>query len=179
MANAYEKGISCVTMSKPWGGCGISIGWLACRDPSMIQKLVDIQYFGTACVSRASEIQARMVLASSDAILEDRRNIILANKALLHDFIENKYPEWFSWRRPNAGAIAFVEFKGPWTSEELGDHLKEVSISIKPTYCFIESTTTELESYFRIGFGEAKFPLALEALDRFVLAHEATWRASI
>ena len=57
MANAYEKGISCVTMSKPWGGCGISVGWLACSDLSMIQKLVDIQYFGCACISRASEIQ--------------------------------------------------------------------------------------------------------------------------
>lgn len=176
MANVYERGISCVTMSKPWGGCGISIGWLACSDSSMIQKLVDIQYFGTACCSRASEIQARMVLAASDDILEDRRNIILKNKALLQEFIEDKYPEWFGWRRPNAGAIAFVEFKGPFTSDELGNCLREASISIKPTYCFIDNVTPALESYFRVGFGEAKFPMTLEALDKFVQANESAWR---
>ncbi|KAL7512956.1 hypothetical protein ACHAXN_010096 [Cyclotella atomus] len=178
MANAYERGISCVTMSKPWGGCGISIGWLACSDSSMIQKLVDDLHFGTACCSRASEIQGRMVLAASDAILEDRRNIILKNKALLQDFIENKYPEWFRWRRPNAGAIAFLEFKGPLTSEQLGDCLREASISIKPTYCFVDDITSALESYFRVGFGEAKFHLALEALDKFVQANESAWRDS-
>jgi DNA-binding transcriptional MocR family regulator len=144
----------------------------------MIQKLVDVQYFGTACCSRASEIQGRMVLAASDAILEDRRNIILKNKALLQDFIENKYPEWFGWRRPNAGAIAFLEFKGPLTSEQLGDCLREASISIKPTYCFVDDITSALESYFRVGFGEAKFHLALEALDKFVQANESAWRDS-
>lgn len=122
--------------------------------------------------------QGRMVLAASDAILEDRRNIILKNKKLLQDFIEEKYPLWFSWKRPNAGAITFVKFLGPWTSEELGDRLREASISIKPTYCFIKNVTPSLEKYFRVGFGEAKFHLALEAFDKFVKAQESTWRES-
>ncbi|KAL7482383.1 hypothetical protein ACHAW6_008052 [Cyclotella cf. meneghiniana] len=179
VANVYNKGISCVTMSKPWGGCGISIAWLACSDMGIIQKLVDVQYFGTACVSRASEIQARMVLAASNSILEDRRDIILKNKKLLEDFIEKRHHEWFAWKKPNAGAIAFVEFKGPWTSEELGLHLKEAGISIKPTYCFTDRVTPALEKYFRVGFGERKFHLALDALDVFVKSHELSWRKSI
>lgn len=179
IANAYENGISCVTMSKPWGGCGISIGWLACSNNHVIQKLVDTQYFGTACVSRASEIQGRMVLAASDEILENRRQIILKNKKLLQAFIEDKYSEYFEWRRPNAGAIAFVEFKGPWTSEELGNHLKEASISMKPAYCFADDVTPALKNYFRVGFGEAKFHVALDALDKFVQTHESMWRMSI
>lgn len=134
IANVYEKGVSCVTMSKPWGGCGITIGWLACQDMSMIQQLIDVQYFGCACVSRASEIQGRMVLQVSETILKERREIILKNKALLQDFIENRYKEWFEWIRPNAGAICFVKFKGPLTSEQLGKLLADASISIKPGY---------------------------------------------
>ncbi|KAK3244883.1 hypothetical protein CYMTET_45528 [Cymbomonas tetramitiformis] len=35
MADLYQKGISAVTISKPWGGCGITIGWLAFRDLSI------------------------------------------------------------------------------------------------------------------------------------------------
>ena len=48
MADAYHRGISCVTLSKPWGACGVTIGWLAFQDMSIKQKLVDVQYFGTA-----------------------------------------------------------------------------------------------------------------------------------
>ena len=179
MANAYERGISVVTMSKPWGGCGISIGWLACQDMDMVQKLVDVQYFGTACVNRASEIQARMVLRVSETILNERRDVILRNKALLQDLIENKYKEWFEWIRPNAGAIAFVKFKGPWTSAELGKHLAEAGVSIKPAYCFTDLVDGEVEDYFRVGFGETKMPLALEALGKFVDANGESWRAAV
>jgi len=177
MANAYERGISAVTMSKPWGGCGITIGWVACRDEDMVQRMVDVAYFGSVCPSRASEIQGRMVLRVSDAILRERRDVILENKALLQDFIENRYSEWFRWRRPNAGAIAFVKFVGPWTSEKLGDHLAEAGISVKPAYCFTDSVEGEVEDYFRVGFGERKMPLALEALGKFVDDHEESWRA--
>ncbi|KAL7527990.1 hypothetical protein ACHAXR_002218 [Thalassiosira sp. AJA248-18] len=176
MANAYERGISAVTMSKPWGGCGITIGWLACQDKGMIQQMIDVQYFGTACVSRASEIQARMVLRVSETILRERRDILLKNKVLLQHFIENRYREWFEWTRPNAGAIAFVKFTGPWTSAELGTHLAEAGISIKPAYCFTDVVEGEVEDFFRIGFGESKMPLALEALAQFVNAHEDSWR---
>ena len=179
MANVYEKGISVVTMSKPWGGCGITIGWLACQDDAMVQRLIDVQYFGTACVSRASEIQGRMVLKVSNTILEERREIILKNKSLLQDFIENKYKEWFEWQRPNAGAICFVKFKGPLSSEELGKLLAEVGISIKPAYCFTDKVGEEVKDYFRVGFGEKKMPLALEALGEFVDAHQETWRAAV
>eukprot|EP00581_Thalassiosira_minuscula_P006710 CAMPEP_0183705932 /NCGR_PEP_ID=MMETSP0737-20130205/2888_1 /TAXON_ID=385413 /ORGANISM="Thalassiosira miniscula, Strain CCMP1093" /LENGTH=390 /DNA_ID=CAMNT_0025933199 /DNA_START=162 /DNA_END=1334 /DNA_ORIENTATION=- len=179
MANAYERGISAVTMSKPWGGCGITIGWLACSNAEMVQRMVDVQYFGTACVSRASEIQARMVLSVSQIILEERKEILLRNKAALQEFIENRYKEWFHWIRPNAGAIAFVKFKGPWSSVELGRHLAEASISMKPAYCFTDSVEGEVEDYFRVGFGERKMLLALEALGEFVDAHAESWRAAM
>jgi aspartate/methionine/tyrosine aminotransferase len=57
MAELYSKGLSVCTLSKPWGGCGITIGWLALQDMDIKQKVIDRQYFGTACPSRASEIQ--------------------------------------------------------------------------------------------------------------------------
>ena len=178
IANAYEKGISMVAMSKPWGGCGITIGWLACQDKEIVERLVDVQYFGCVACSRASEIQARMVLKVSDRILKERMEIILNNKAKLIDFIENKYSEWFEWKRPNAGAIAFVKCKLPGiTSEELGNQLAATGISIKPAYVFATSPSNDgVECYFRIGFGERKMLLALEALEEFVKANEDGWR---
>jgi DNA-binding transcriptional MocR family regulator len=160
------------------GACGITIGWLACQDPAMIQQIWDCQYFGTACMSRASEIQAVMVLRASDTILKDRLTIIRQNKALLQDVIENKYPDLFEWRKPNAGAVAFVKFKGPLTTLELGNLLAQHGVSIKPAYCFSDVVSPEID-YFRVGFGEKKMPLALDEFVKVVEKNKVAWREAM
>lgn len=174
MADAYFRGISCVTLSKPWGACGVTIGWLAFQDLSMKQQLVDVQYFGTACPSRASELQAIMTLRASDAILSKNLAIIRHNLQLLSTFMA-KRRSLFTWVRPKAGAVAFIKFKGPLSSQQLGVQLaEEAGVSIKPAYCFSDAVTDEID-YFRVGFGESKMPKALEALDAYVEAHIAEW----
>lgn len=173
MADLYAKGISAVTLSKPWGACGVTIGWLAFQDQSIRQKLLDVQYFGTACPSRASEIQAMMVLRASDVILEKNLRIIRDNFRLLERFME-QYQDLFEWVRPKAGAIAFIKFKGPLSSSELGGQLVKAGIGIKPAYCFTDVVTTEKDC-FRIGYGESRFPNALNALTAFVEQNKNTW----
>jgi len=173
MADLYARGLSACTLSKPWGGCGVTIGWLALQDLDLKQKLVDVQYFGTACPSRASEIQAIMTLRASDIILEKRLNIIRRNLALLDQFIED-HGDLFEWVRPNAGAIAFVKFKGPLRSDELGEQLARSGISIKPAYVFTGDGTTH-QQYFRIGYGEEIMPRALRALIEFVEKKKRAW----
>ena len=38
MADLYARGLSACTLSKPWGGCGITIGWLALPGPAAQAK---------------------------------------------------------------------------------------------------------------------------------------------
>lgn len=173
MAELYSKGISVGTLSKPWGGCGITIGWLALQDLALKQKLIDTQYFGTACPSRASEIQAIMTLRASDIIVEQKLKTIKQNLVLLDQFFED-YCDLFEWVRPNAGAIGFVKFKGPLTADELGQQLAESGISIKPAYVFTGDNTSYVD-YFRIGFGEVVMPKALKALIDFVEVNKHKW----
>ena len=174
MADLYDKGLSVVTMSKPWGGCGITVGWLAFQDMDLRQKLIDTMYFHTACPSRASEIQGIMTLRASDQILERNLKIIKYNITLLDQFIE-KYSDLFEWVRPNAGAICYVKFKGPLSSDELGTELAKAGISIKPSYVFSEESIYDSD-YFRVGFGEKIMPKALDALSQFVENHKEGWR---
>jgi len=173
MADIYENGISACTMSKPWGACGITIGWLALQDMSLKQKLVDVQYFGTACPSRASELQAIMTLRASDIILNKNLEIARNNLLLLDQFMAS-YTDLFEWVRPTASTVAFVRFKGPFSSAELGDQLARDGISIKPTYCFTDDVN-EYNNYFRIGFGEKEMPARLDALVRFVEKNKVNW----
>ena len=175
MADIYSKGISAVTMSKPWGACGVTIGWLAFQELELRQKLIDTMYFHTACPSRASEIQGIMTLRASDQILARNLKIIRSNIKLLDQFIE-KYSNFFEWIRPNAGAICYMKFKGPLSSAELGTELGKAGISIKPSYVFSADSTYDSD-YFRVGFGEKKMPKALEALTQFVEENKHMWFA--
>ena len=178
MCEVYDQGLSVVTMSKPWGACGVTIGWIACRNPEIRQQLVDVQYFGTACPSRASELQGIMVLRASDKILHKNLTIIRHNVELLTKFMKT-HDEWFSWVLPTAGAIAAIYFNGPWSTEELGEHLAAAGIGIKPAYCFSGDNVTDSVDYFRVGYGETKFPAALEKLGEFVEAHKDKWRLQL
>ena len=74
-------------------------------------------------------------------------------------------------------AVCFIKFTCPLTSEEFGAELASAGISVKPAYCFgpPESITGDVD-YFRVGFGEAKMPLALAALARFVTERQGEWR---
>jgi len=177
LADVYRRGLSVGTLSKPWGGCGITIGWIALQDLELKEKLIDVQYFGTACPGRASEIQAMMVLRASEEILQRNLTIIRRNLALLDDFLTAN-EELFEWVRPTAGAIAFVRFKGPLSSEELGAQLAQAGISIKPAYVFTKDLR-HYGDYFRIGFGEDGMPAALGALAEFVEERRGAWRAAV
>ena len=113
-----------------------------------------------------------MVLRARDALLERNIGIIRRNLAIVERFLgENS--DLFSYVKPTAGCVLFVEFKGPLTSTQLGEALAADGISIKPSYCFTDDDS--VDQYFRIGFGEEKVPAAIEALARFVEAKRDAW----
>ena len=173
VADIYERGVSVGALSKPFGAGGASLGWIACRDAEARQAFKDAMYFGTACPARASELQALMVLRARDVLLERNLGIIRRNLAVVERFLgENS--DLFSYVKPTAGCVLWVEFKGPLTSTELGAALAEAGISMKPSYCFTDDDS--VDQYFRIGFGEEKVPAAIEALARFVAADVAAKR---
>ena len=60
-----------------------------------------------------------MALRSSDAILKKNLVIIRHNLSLLQRFIHT-FSDLFEWVPPKAGAVCFIKFKGPLSSEEFG-----------------------------------------------------------
>ena len=87
------------------------------------------------------------------------------------------YDEFFHWVEPNAGAICAMRFKGPLSSNELGEQLALAGIAMKPAYCYSDLEVVPKEKdYFRVGFGEEKMPKALEAFRQFVEDHKKDWR---
>ena len=67
-----------------------------------------------------------------------------------------------------------MKFKGPLSSNELGDKLAKSGISIKPAYVFTGDYTSH-QDYFRIGYGEEVMPKAITALINFVEENKQAW----
>ncbi len=172
IAEMSKNGLALGTMAKPFGAGGVCIGWVACQDKTIIDKLLKAQHLFAVCFARAGEIQAMMALRVRDKIVDKNMGIIRDNLKLLDTFFD-EYEGLFEWMKPQAGGTGFVKFNGPLTSDELADQLLEEGILIFPSSIF--DCDEDLKQYFRIGFSRKTMPASLEAFKEFVEANKASW----
>jgi len=172
MAELSMKAIALGTLSKPWGAGGTGIGWVACRDSAICDKLRRAQHIYAVCFSRAGEIQAMMALRASAEIIARNMQIIRHNLGLLDAYFAAN-ADLFEWVRPRAGGVGFVKFKGPLTANELAERLLERGILVFPPSIF--DCEEKLGQYFRIGFSRTTMPAALQEFKLFIEEQRDTW----
>lgn len=97
--------------SKSYSLAGIRIGWIACRNPVLIERLAASRHFTTISVSQLDDSVAATALSDHCIHALLARNLALAktNLQLLEAFVEEH--RWAcSWVRPVAGTTAFIRF---------------------------------------------------------------------
>lgn len=107
----YNNVIVTGSMSKAYSMAGIRTGWIACRNPDIIEKCAAVRHYTNLSVSRLDEAVAAETLNDRCVHALLGRNIKLAktNAAMLESFIEEH--RWAcSWAKPRAGTTAFVKF---------------------------------------------------------------------
>lgn len=162
IANIYEKGISLNVMSKSFGLAGLRIGWLVSKDTKFLEKANSYKLYTSICNSAPSEILALIALRAKDKILARNRQIILQNLEAYDQFFA-KYPKLFTWKRPQAGSVAFPEFHGMDIDRFTEMLAKEAGILIMP------SSIYEMKSnHFRIGLGRSNVPEILARFEEFL-----------
>ena len=92
--DAYERGISLNVMSKAYGLPGLRIGWLACKDHSLLQRLERYKHYLSICNSAPSEQLALIALRHRSSILERNRKLVRDNLAL-YDAVFRQYSNLF------------------------------------------------------------------------------------
>ena len=106
---------------------------------------------------------AGVALRNRQTILARNLKIVEKNLPLYDDFW-NKYAEFFSWYKPNAGPIAFVKMKFGKDDMTFAEQvLKKKSVLLLPGGIY------DYEGFFRIGFGRKKIPQALEKFEEFIV----------
>jgi aspartate/methionine/tyrosine aminotransferase len=163
-ANIYEKAISLGVTSKAYGLPGLRIGWIACQDQNIINKILKIKHYTTICNSAPSEILSLIALNNAATILNRNNQLVASNIKLLDKFIE-RHSDILSWVKPQGGCIGFVKYLG---DRKIDDFCNE--LVIKQGVLLLPASAYSYNSqHFRIGFGRKNMPEALEKFEAFLV----------
>jgi aspartate/methionine/tyrosine aminotransferase len=163
----YDRAISLGTVSKAHGLPGLRIGWLACRDHELLDRVTGMKLYTTICSSAPSELLVALALRHADSIVERNRQLVLENLPLVDEFL-GRHGDVFSWVRPTAGPIGFARVALPcdvhaWCERIAG----EAGVLLLP------GSVYDVPDHVRFGFGRVAVPAALERLDDYLGAGEA------
>lgn len=162
-----ENAVSLNVLSKSYGLAGLRLGWIATHNAEVYQKMAALKDYTTICGSAPSELLGIQALRSRERIVGRNREIIARNLPLLNDFFA-RHADLFNWSPPKAGPIAFPSLRDGSSAADFCRKLVEsAQVLLLPGDLY----APEYRSHFRIGFGRANLPDALEAVERF-LKHE-------
>lgn len=154
----YLRALSLGSMSKTYGLPGLRLGWIASRDRSALEQIVELKHYTTICASAPSELLSALALRHRARLAARNRSIVLSNLALLDAFLE-RHADALSWVRPTAGPIGFARVHGvDDTTGFCGRLATEAGVLVLPGAVYDEP------GHVRLGYGRANMP---EALARF------------
>jgi aspartate/methionine/tyrosine aminotransferase len=164
-----RRTLSLGVLSKAFALAGLRLGWIATHDASLRDRMVRLKDYTTICGSAPSEVLAVMALRARDRIVGRSRTIIAENLPLLDAFFTRNSGQ-FSWVRPRAGSIAFPRLRSDVPGEI--DRFCAELVESEGVLLLPGSRFEHEGNHFRIGYGRADMPRALERLQEFV----ARWR---
>ena len=176
----YERAVSLSGMSKAFGLAGLRIGWIATRDPSLLEELQSLKDYTTICSSAPSELLALMALRSREAILRSHRDRLRRNTTTVADFFA-RHSTRFEWIAPRAGTVCFPRVlgsparragkveQGPGEPNHGGAEsfcsrvLRDTGVLLLPSTVYGYG-----DAHFRLGLGREDFAEGLAVLDDYL-----------
>jgi aspartate/methionine/tyrosine aminotransferase len=155
--------LSLNVMSKAYGLPGLRIGWIACRDRAVLDKLERAKHYTTICNSAPSEVLALIALRARDHLLERNRRIVAENLPVFTEFFA-RYPDLFEFTPPDGGCVCFPRYLGADGVETMCAHLVEqAGVLLLPASIYTSELTETPTDRFRVGLGRQDPQEALAA----------------
>lgn len=171
VADAYEKGLSLNVVSKAYGFPGLRIGWIACRDRDVLQRMERYKHYLSICNSGPSERLALIVLRARDTILARNRALVNANAEKLDTFFA-EFPHLFDWRRPEGCCVGFPAYLGPGSTDDFCERLvEETGVLLLPPKLYRSDLLPETWNRFRVGFGREGIDEGLAVFREYLKKH--------
>jgi aspartate/methionine/tyrosine aminotransferase len=164
IADIYERGLSLNVMSKAYGLPGLRIGWIACKDRELLERMERAKHYLSICNSAPSELLAQIALKNRDRILKKCRDLIAKNVPLLSDFMKER-SDLFEWYLPDGGCIGYPRYLGGDGVEEFARKLVEESgVLLLPASVYRSDLGPTPTDRFRIGYGRKNLSEGLAAM---------------
>jgi aspartate/methionine/tyrosine aminotransferase len=154
--------VSLGVLSKSFGLAGLRVGWVACRDKSLVSRMAAVKDYLSICGSAPSEFLAQCALAGRETILGRMRGLLDGNRRLLGDFFRG-HSDMFHFVSPRGGLTAFPGLLSGDADAFCRAALENAGLLLLPGRLYGE----EWPDRFRIGFGRADFPDNLARLAAF------------
>lgn len=167
-AELFERGISLNVMSKAYGLPGLRIGWIACRDHALLERMEKMKHYLSICNSRPSEVLATIALKGRAVILDRNRALVAANLERLGAFFA-EFPDLYEWRAPDGGCVGFARYLG---ADGVENHcrglVEEAGVLLLPSSLFVSDLLPVATDRFRVGFGRKDIEIGLDAWRRHI-----------
>jgi aspartate/methionine/tyrosine aminotransferase len=160
-----KHAVSLGSMSKTYGLPGLRLGWLACRDPQILQRCLEFRYYTTICNSAPSEFLTALALRHRNVLVQRNSQIVLRNLPLLDAFLKQR-SHLFEWVKPNASPIGFVHFK---PQRDVLSFCEEV---VRDSgVLLLPGSVYDQPRHIRFGYGRKNMPEALAQFGAYLDAH--------
>jgi len=169
-ADLTERALSLGVMSKAYGMPGLRVGWIACRDHSLLERIERAKHYGSICNAGPSEVLARIALRAGPQILERNRALVRDNLLLFDAFFADRCDR-FEWAHPQGGCVCFPRYLGPEGAERFcAGVLEQEGVLLLPPSIYASPLCATPADRFRVGVGRRDPGPALEALGRYLAA---------
>jgi aspartate/methionine/tyrosine aminotransferase len=166
-ADLSETALSLNVVSKSYGLPGLRVGWLACRDRALLERLEKRKHYTSICNPGPSEYLAAIALRSRARIWERNRGIVAANRPLWEAFFARR-PDLFDWEPPVGGCVCFPRYKGGDVDDFARRLAVDEGVVVLPASVYYSELADAPMDHFRVGLGRLGLEAGLAAFDRFL-----------
>jgi aspartate/methionine/tyrosine aminotransferase len=167
-ADLSPSAISLNVMSKSYGLPGLRVGWLACHDRALLERLERRKHYTSICNAAPSEQLATIALSAREQIHARNRQIIAENLPIFDAFFA-RWPEHFEWAHPQGGCVCFPRLlTGEPTSSFCQRVVERAGVLLLGADVYRSQLAEVPEDRFRVGVGRRDPAPALEALEEFL-----------
>ena len=159
VADIYEKGVSLGSMSKAFAMAGLRLGWIATRDPWLIEAVEIHRDYTMISCGGLDEYIAGLALKHKDIVCNRNLGIVRQRVEMFNQWVENE-PK-LTCVLPQGGTVCLPHYESSLSSEDFCRRAIETqSVLLMPGSVF------ELDKCFRMGCAREPEPVFLEGLAR-------------
>jgi aspartate/methionine/tyrosine aminotransferase len=166
-ADLSETAISLNVASKSYGLPGLRVGWLACRDRALLERLEKRKHYTSICNPGPSEYLAAIALRNRERLWNRNRGIVAANRPLWEAFFARR-ANLFDWEPPVGGCVCFPRYKGGDVEDFARRLVMKEGVVVLPASVYYSELADAPADHFRVGLGRLGLEEGLAAFERFL-----------